>query len=216
MWSQRRRSYRRSGEMWSHGSAGAAADGRMWSHIALPVYGRTLAGRPKPGPGANGERTVFGAGSRPMRTRFSSRRPPSSKSRPQSKAFPLAGQYAPTRWISGSTVSSRPSANPVDVKVATRTGEIMRSWRGGLLLHRFHDVLLCRDGAGPSIRMTLSLAFLCPALARTAIDGRPPRGFGVKRLMDLPMAWSDQWSALGLKDLAQATFSSAIRIHNSA
>jgi hypothetical protein len=67
-----------------------------------------------------------------------------------------------------------------------------------------------------SIRMTLSLAFLCPALARTAIDGRPPRGFGVKRLMDLPMAWSDQWSALGLKDLAQATFSSAIRIHNSA
>jgi hypothetical protein len=106
--------------------------------------------------------------------------------------------------------------HPVDVKVATRTGEIMRSWRGGLLLHRFHDVLLCRDGAGPSIRMTLSLAFLCPALARTAIDGRPPRGFGVKRLMDLPMAWSDQWSALGLKDLAQATFSSALRIRNSA
>ena len=46
--------------MWSHGPAGAAADGRMWSHIALPVHGRTLAGRPKPGPGANGERTVFG------------------------------------------------------------------------------------------------------------------------------------------------------------
>ena len=40
MWSQRRRSYRRSGEMWSHGSAGAAADGKMWSHIALPAYGR--------------------------------------------------------------------------------------------------------------------------------------------------------------------------------
>jgi hypothetical protein len=43
-----------------------------------------------------------------------------------------------------------------------------------------------------------------------AIDGRLPRGFGVKRLMDLRMAWSDQWSALGLKDPAQATFSSAI------
>jgi len=29
------------------------------------------------------------------------------------------------------------------------------------------------------------------------------RGFGVKRLLDLPMGWSDQWSALGLKASAQ-------------
>jgi hypothetical protein len=73
------------------------------------------------------------------------------------------------------------------------------------------EVLAAREGRTErSIRMTLSLAFLCPALARAAIDGRLPRGFGVKRLMDLPMAWSDQWSALGLKDPAQATFSSAI------
>ena len=38
------------------------------------------------------------------------------------------------------------------------------------------------------IRRTISLAFLCPALVKAAIDGRLPRGFGVKRLMDLPMA----------------------------
>jgi hypothetical protein len=49
------------------------------------------------------------------------------------------------------------------------------------------------------IRRTLSLAFLCPTLARVAIDGQLPRGFGVKRLMDLPPAWSDQWSELGLR-----------------
>ncbi len=55
-----------------------------------------------------------------------------------------------------------------------------------------------------SIRMTLSLAFLSPALVKAAIDGRLPRGFGVKRLTDLPMGWSDQWSALGLKEPAQA------------
>ena len=55
-----------------------------------------------------------------------------------------------------------------------------------------------------SIRMTLSLAFLSPTLAKAAIDGRLPRGFGAKRLMDLPMAWSDQWSALGLKAPAHA------------
>ena len=55
-----------------------------------------------------------------------------------------------------------------------------------------------------SIRLTMSLAFLSPALVKAAIDGRLPRGFGVKRLMDLPMAWSDQWSALGLTTPAQA------------
>jgi hypothetical protein len=55
-----------------------------------------------------------------------------------------------------------------------------------------------------SIRMTMSLAFLSPVLVKAAIDGRLPRGFGVRRLMDLPMAWSDQWSALRLKAPAQA------------
>ncbi len=55
-----------------------------------------------------------------------------------------------------------------------------------------------------SIRKTMSLALLSPALVKAAIDGRLPRGFGVKRLMDLPTAWSDQWSALGLNAPAQA------------
>ena len=53
------------------------------------------------------------------------------------------------------------------------------------------------------IRRTISLAFLCPALVKAAIDGRLPRGFGVKRLMDLPMAWPDQWSAFGLRAPAE-------------
>jgi site-specific DNA recombinase len=50
-----------------------------------------------------------------------------------------------------------------------------------------------------SIRMTLSLAFLSPDLIKAAIDGRLPRGFGLTRLTDLPIAWSDQWAALRLK-----------------
>ena len=33
--------------------------------------------------------------------------------------------------------------------------------------------------------------------------GRLPRGFGVKRLMDLPMVWPDQWSALALRAPAE-------------
>ncbi len=35
-----------------------------------------------------------------------------------------------------------------------------------------------------SIRMTLSLAFLAPDIVKAAIDGRPPRGFGLKRLIE--------------------------------
>jgi DNA invertase Pin-like site-specific DNA recombinase len=50
-----------------------------------------------------------------------------------------------------------------------------------------------------SIRMTLSLAFVSPTIVAAAIEGRLPRGFGVKRLMDLPLLWSAQWTALGLR-----------------
>src|ERR1700734_3180645 len=47
--------------------------------------------------------------------------------------------------------------------------------------------------------MTLSLAFIAPPIVVAAIEGRLPRGFGSRRLMDLPMVWSHQWTALGLK-----------------
>jgi predicted nucleic acid-binding protein len=39
-------------------------------------------------------------------------------------------------------VSAAALIHHVDVKVAMRAGELMRSWRGGLPIHRFHDVLL--------------------------------------------------------------------------
>jgi site-specific DNA recombinase len=66
------------------------------------------------------------------------------------------------------------------------------------------ESLAAREGKTERwIRRTISLAFLCPFLVKAAIDGRLPRGFGVKRLMDLPMAWPDQWSALGLRAPAE-------------
>ena len=55
-----------------------------------------------------------------------------------------------------------------------------------------------------SIRMTLSLASLAPEIVKAAVEGRLPRGFGLKRLIDLPVAWSDQWRTLGLHAPAQA------------
>ena len=62
------------------------------------------------------------------------------------------------------------------------------------------EAIASREGKTErSIRMTLSLAFLAPDIVKAAIDGRLPRGFGLKRLIDLPMAWPDQWRALGLR-----------------
>ena len=62
------------------------------------------------------------------------------------------------------------------------------------------EFLASREGKTErSIRMTLSLAFLAPEIVKAAVEGRLPRGFGLKRLVDLPMAWPDQWRALGLQ-----------------
>jgi site-specific DNA recombinase len=62
------------------------------------------------------------------------------------------------------------------------------------------ESLALREGKTErSIRMTLSLAFLAPDIIKAAVEGRLPRGYGVKRLVDLPMGWADQWGALGLK-----------------
>ena len=50
------------------------------------------------------------------------------------------------------------------------------------------ESLAIREGKSErSIRMTLSLAFMSPALAEAAMEGRLPRGFCIKRLTDLPM-----------------------------
>ena len=45
-----------------------------------------------------------------------------------------------------------------------------------------------------SIRMTLSLAFLSPVLKEAAMEGRLPRGFSIRRLTELPVLWSEQWT----------------------
>ena len=49
-----------------------------------------------------------------------------------------------------------------------------------------------------SVRMSLSLAFLDPAIIEAACESKLPRGYGVSRLVDLPPVFEDQWRALGL------------------
>ena len=61
------------------------------------------------------------------------------------------------------------------------------------------DAVAIREGKSErSIRATLSLAFLDPELVRASIRGALPRGFGARRLIDLPSDWQKQWRSLGL------------------
>jgi site-specific DNA recombinase len=48
------------------------------------------------------------------------------------------------------------------------------------------------------VNMTISLAFLAPALVKAAVEGRLPHGIGVTRLRDAPAEWSRQYAMLGL------------------
>jgi hypothetical protein len=76
-----------------------------------------------------------------------------------------------------------------------------RSWLDALVKGSVSDIaeLAARKNRTPrSIRMTLSLAFLDPALIDAACAGNLPRGYGVTRLADLPPRFADQWRALGL------------------
>ena len=83
-------------------------------------------------------------------------------------------------------------------------------WLGELLSNpdMTLEALALREGkTDRSVRMTLSLAFLAPDIVRAAVEGRLPRGYGLKRLVDLPMAWPDQWRAVGLRAPAQTSAS---------
>jgi DNA invertase Pin-like site-specific DNA recombinase len=101
---------------------------------------------------------------------------------------------------SASTAPSRPmeadERNRLIGSIATA-----RSWLEALVKGSVSDIaeLAAREKRTPrSIRMTLSLAFLDPALIDAACAGTLPRGYGVTRLTDLPARFADQWRALGL------------------
>jgi site-specific DNA recombinase len=61
------------------------------------------------------------------------------------------------------------------------------------------ETIAQREACSPrKVNMTISLAFLSPALVKAALDGRLPRGIGATRLCDMPPEWSRQHAALGL------------------
>ena len=61
------------------------------------------------------------------------------------------------------------------------------------------ETIARREDCSPrKVSMTISLAFLSPALVKAALEGRLPRGIGVTRLCDMPAEWSRQHRVLGL------------------
>ena len=101
---------------------------------------------------------------------------------------------------SASTALSRPMESDERNRLI-RSIASARSWLEELVKGSVGDVaeLAARENrTARSIRMTLSLAFLDPALIDAACTGTLPRGYGVTRLMDLPARFADQWRALGL------------------
>ena len=62
------------------------------------------------------------------------------------------------------------------------------------------DQIAAREGCSfRQVNLTLSLAFLAPALVKAAVEGRLPRGVGIERLRDPFPEWARQFEALGLK-----------------
>ena len=111
----------------------------------------------------------------------------------------------PDGWAPTTARRGRRSASPAAPRgrqpSATRP---MRTEARALVIDALRDAHHWLVELTTSPHLTIeSLAFLCPTLVTAAIDGRLPRGFGVKRLMDLPMVWPDQWSALGLRAPAE-------------
>jgi site-specific DNA recombinase len=99
----------------------------------------------------------------------------------------------------------RPTIRPMRVRARAVFAESLRNadrWLDELIAdpHQTIETIAAREHKSErSIRLTLSLAFVAPPIVAAAIEGRLPRGFGSKRLMDLPMVWSHQWPPLGLK-----------------
>jgi hypothetical protein len=76
-----------------------------------------------------------------------------------------------------------------------------RRWMDELVLNQdaTAESIAHREGCSQrKVTMTISLAFLSPALVKAALEGRLPRGIGVTRLCDMPAEWSRQHQALGL------------------
>jgi len=76
-----------------------------------------------------------------------------------------------------------------------------RKWLQDIITRKAKDAeaVAAREGrSARSVNMMISLAFVAPDIVEAAAAGRLPRGIGVTRLVDLPLSWAEQKTALGL------------------
>ena len=76
-----------------------------------------------------------------------------------------------------------------------------RAWVDDLVAARAAGTaaIALREGCSErAVRMMLPLAHLAPRTVRAIVDGRLPRGIGVRHLAGLPTSWAEQERALGL------------------
>ena len=76
-----------------------------------------------------------------------------------------------------------------------------QAWLDDIVTGRAADIekIAIRENRSKrSVAMTISLAFLAPDIVEAAVDGRLPRGVGVRHLVDLPSDWVEQRRMLGL------------------
>ena len=69
-----------------------------------------------------------------------------------------------------------------------------RLWLDGLIAGRFTstaEIALHERCSERSVRITLSLAFLAPAIVRAAVEGRLPYGVNTSSFSELPILWEE-------------------------
>jgi site-specific DNA recombinase len=97
-----------------------------------------------------------------------------------------------------------PNPRPLHSELRTsllRAVALGRKWLQDLISGRTGDVetIAAQNGrSARSVNMTISLAFVAPDIIEAAVAGRLPRGIGITRLIDLPLNWAEQKTALAL------------------
>ena len=114
------------------------------------------------------------------------------------------GPGAPARRRRAFIAPAGQEADARPIRAETRSRLISgianaRAWLNELATGRVGDTaaIALRHGCSErSVRSTLNLAFLSPAIVQAAIDGTLPEGMGVVQMTELPAAWREQLRAI--------------------
>ena len=108
--------------------------------------------------------------------------------RPQKARYGSSHYLSPTS-VRRSSDAARGMANALEALAKARL------WLDGLIVGRFTSTAeiarheRCSERA---VRITLSLAFLAPAVVRAAVEGRLPYGLNTSSFSELPILWEEQ------------------------